>query len=70
MPHKALIKRISIDTAERAHRCRSNKNHLIARGDKRLKIIEGRAKMHYCIACAKKFIAIDTEKLNNIASQL
>lgn len=67
---KALTKRILIDIAERAHRCRSNKRHSIVRGNKRLKVIEGRAKLHYCVECAKKFLEADIKKLNDYLKEL
>ena len=70
MSHKALTKRISIDTAQRAHKCRYNKNHLIAQGGKRLKVIENRSITHYCADCAKKFLKADIQKLNNILDQI
>lgn len=70
MPLKSLTKRISIDIAQRAHKCHANKKHIINRGDKRLKIIEGRSELHYCVGCAQKFLFADIEKLNTITKQL
>lgn len=67
---KSLIKRILIDTALKSHNCRYNKKHHIACGDKRLKVIEGRSRLHYCVECAKKFLGDDIEKLKNILSEL
>lgn len=67
---KVLIKRISVDIALHSHKCRYNKQHIIAQGDKRLKVIEGRKQSHYCIDCAKKFVCADIERLQNILSQL
>jgi hypothetical protein len=70
MSQKSLTKNVSIDTAVRSHKCRYNKGHLIAKGDKRLKVKEGRSEMHYCIECAKKFLQTDIEKLNSVLTQL
>ena len=70
MPFKSLTKNISIDTALRSHKCRYNKNHQITAGTKRLKVKEGRSETHYCIDCAKRFLEVDINKLNEIFKQL
>lgn len=70
MPQKTLTKNVSVDIAERAHKCRYNKKHLIARGDKRMKVKEGRSEAHYCIECAKKFLIADIEKLGVVLGEL
>lgn len=70
MSFKSLTKRISVDTAKRAHKCRYNKDHQIGAGEKRLKVIEGRSEQHYCLVCAKRFLGADIEKLNGILDGL
>lgn len=67
---KSLVKNISVDEASRSHKCRYNKKHAILRGNKRLKVVEGRAEYHYCVECAKKFIDSGIAKLNIILNQL
>ena len=67
---KSLIKRMLVDVALKPHKCRWNKRHHIAAGDKRLKVIEGRSKLHYCTECAKKFLGTGIEDLSNILSGL
>lgn len=67
---KSLVKNISIDKAVRSHSCHYNKKHIISRGNKRLKVVEGRKQSHYCVECAKKFINSSMEKLSTILSQL
>jgi hypothetical protein len=67
---KSLVKNISVDEAMRSHSCHHNRRHIISRGNKRLKVIEGRAVSHYCVECAKKFINSGIEKLNTVLGQL
>lgn len=67
---KKLTKRLLVDVAERSHGCHNNKTHQIRKGSKRLKVTEGRSAQHYCIECAKKFLATGIEELGNISSQL
>lgn len=69
-PQKKLTKRLLVDIALHSHGCHNNKNHQIIKGTKRLKVIEGRSEQHYCIECAKKFLATGIEELGKISSQL
>lgn len=50
---KSAIKNISWDIALNSHKCKNNSKHPITKGDRRLKIKEGRSESHYCIQCAK-----------------
>lgn len=70
MSDKSLVKNLVIDTAERAHLCRSNKKHSITKGQKRLSIKEGRSTFRYCTDCAKKFLTKDTLKLQGLLSEI
>jgi len=67
---KSLLQRVSIDVALKGHKCQHNKSHLIARGERRLKLTVGRSYQHYCIECALKIIESDIEKLASIRKQL
>ena len=67
---KSLTKTMTVDYALHSHRCRFNKRHAIAKGDKRLTVKEGRSEMRYCVECAKKFLRTGIDKLNTILSEL
>jgi hypothetical protein len=54
---KVLHKRLKVDDAGKSHKCQHNSNHSIRRGDKRLKVTEGRTDEHYCLDCAAKFLS-------------
>jgi len=60
---KSLVIRTEVDTAGRAHNCQASAKHRIEKGDVRLKVKKGRSWEHYCLACAKKIIGLDLEKL-------
>jgi len=64
---KSLVIRIEIDEARRAHNCQSNSNHRITKGQKRLKVRNGRTWDHYCLECAKSIVQRDTQKLQELA---
>jgi hypothetical protein len=70
MSQKSLTKNVLVDNALHSHKCRFNKRHAIAKGDKRLKVKEGRSEMHYCVECAKKFLQAGIEKLNGVLGEL
>lgn len=60
---KSLIIRAEIDGAQRAHNCQGNASHRINRGDKRLKVRNGRSWDHYCVSCAIIILGRDIEAL-------
>jgi len=39
---KSIVKNVSWDVALQSHKCKRNLKHIIAKGDRRLKIKEGR----------------------------
>jgi hypothetical protein len=49
--------------AGRAHNCRFNKNHRLEKGQRRLTIKSEGDEHHYCVACAKSFLAADIKRL-------
>lgn len=67
---RSLVTRTEVDEAQRSHNCQGNRGHRINRGDKRLKVIDGRGHDHYCIDCAKTITKRDIERLEAIARQL
>lgn len=67
---KSLLKTVAVTVAERRHTCRHNEGHVILKGDKRLTVTEDRSKQHYCLTCARSFIARDLGRLGEIQSAL
>lgn len=63
---KSIVISASIDEALKAHNCQANNNHRIQKGEKRMKVRNGRSWNHYCIECSKKILNIDIEKLNQL----
>jgi len=59
-----------IDVAARSHTCRRNEAHLIARGQRRLKVRDGRSWKHYCLECAQKILAHDIAELNDVLNRV
>jgi hypothetical protein len=55
--------------AGRAHDCRYNKNHRLEKGQRRLTIKSDGDKHHYCVACAKTFLAADIKRLQILLQQ-
>ncbi len=56
--------------AQRAHNCQSNTRHRIERGDRRLKVRNGRSWDHYCLECAKVIARRGIAKLEALARRL
>jgi hypothetical protein len=55
--------------AGRAHDCRNNKDHRIEKGQQRLTIKSDGDEHHYCVACAKTFLAADIVRLQSVLAQ-
>lgn len=53
---KSLLIRVEVDEAQRAHSCQANASHRFERGDRRLKVRNGRSWDHYCVVCAALMI--------------
>lgn len=70
MARKSLVQRCEVDETINAHNCQQNKNHRLVRGDKRLKVWNGRSPDHYCAACALATIKADISKLEALAAAL
>lgn len=67
---RSLVERTLIDEAGRAHNCQANARHRIQKGDKRLKVRNGRSWDHYCLNCAGTIIERDIAKLREILEEL
>lgn len=66
MATKSLVIRVLTDQALKAHNCQANKRHRIERGDRRLKVRNGRSWDHYCMSCAAVILSRDIEKLTTL----
>ena len=60
---KSLILSMEITVAGRAHNCRQSDRHRIEKGKKRLTVRSDGDQHHYCLACARTFLAKDVERL-------
>lgn len=67
---KSLIVNMEFTTAGNSHNCRHNDSHRITKGTKRLTIKTDDGPQHYCLACAKSFIARDLERLQNLLTEV
>lgn len=67
---KSLIVSMEITAAGRAHDCRYNKNHHFEKGDRRLTVRSDGEEHHYCLACAKVFLARDVERLRAFLAEV
>ena len=61
-----LLRSVSTGTAGKRHGCRSNANHVLLKGDRILIVKMERDHFHYCVDCARKFIATTREKLTTL----
>jgi hypothetical protein len=66
---KSLLIRVEVDEAQKAHNCQANAAHRLERGDKRLKVRNGRSWDHYCAACAALMIQRDIAELQALQPQ-
>ena len=67
---KSLRIRAEVDVAQRAHNCQGNVRHRIERGDKRLKVRNGRSWEHYCLECARTIVRRDIGAFEALAREL
>lgn len=70
MARKSLVQHSEVDVTVNAHNCQQNQRHRLQRGDKRLKVRNGRSHDHYCATCALATIQADIAKLQALAAQL
>lgn len=66
---KSLIVSMEITDAGTSHNCRNNENHRIAKGDKRLTVKTDDGPRHYCLACARGFLAKDLDRLQVLLAE-
>ena len=67
---RSLRIRAEVDVAQRAHNCQGNVRHRIERGDKRLKVRNGRGWDHYCLECARTIVRRDIGALEALTHDL
>ena len=67
---KSLLKTVSVDIAKRQHKCQHSSKHVISKGEKRLKIKNGRSDEYFCVECANSFLDQSTAALNKISQEL
>jgi hypothetical protein len=63
---KSLIIRVEIDEVQKAHNCQASATHRLVRGDKRLKVRNGRSWDHYCVSCAIAILGRDIAELQTL----
>lgn len=69
MATKSLVMRVQIDHALKAHNCQANARHRLEKGDRRLKVRNGRSWDHYCVPCATNILTRDMAKLRAFLAQ-
>lgn len=67
---RSLIEQARVDEAIRAHNCQANARHRIQKGEKRLKVRNGRSWDHYCLECARTIVGRDIDKLEELSGDL
>lgn len=70
MAIKSLLTRVEIDEALKAHNCQASRRHRLERGDRRLKVRNGRSWDHYCASCAAAILGRDIAELQAILARL
>ncbi len=70
MAVKSLVIRVEIDEALKAHNCQANARHRIEKGNRRLKVRNGRSWDHYCLSCATEILGRDITKLQALQNQV
>lgn len=66
---RSLIVSMEITTAGKSHNCRHNDNHRIPMGARRLTISSDGDRHHYCLDCAKGFLAKDIGRLKALLEE-
>ncbi len=66
---KSLLIPVETDEALKAHNCQASARHRIERGEKRLKVRNGRSWDHYCARCATIIIERDVAELQALREQ-
>jgi hypothetical protein len=70
MATRSLVIRAEVDKAKKAHNCQANSRHRLEKGDKRLKVRNGRSWDHYCANCAVAIIKKSIATLQDLQCAL
>jgi len=69
-PKSLIPGKVTVDLAKKAHNCQHVSSHRILRGDRRLKVPNGRSWDHYCVSCALQTIKADMDRLKSLVKDL
>jgi hypothetical protein len=67
---RSLLVSMEITAAGKSHNCRHNESHRIAMGARRLTISSDGDKHHYCLDCARGFLAKDIDRLKALLNEI
>jgi hypothetical protein len=67
---KSLIIQVEIDEVLKSHNCQANAKHRLLKGEKRLKVRNGRSWDHYCVCCANSILERDVAELQGLQRDL
>jgi hypothetical protein len=69
--HKSLLLNVRIETARKLRRCKHNKKHSIAGGEKAIVVSSGQFdKKGYCLECGRKMIELTRTELDQLATDV
>jgi hypothetical protein len=55
---------------QKAHNCQASAAHRLVRGDKRLKVRNGRSCDHHCVSCATVILERDIAELQQLRAAI
>ena len=67
---RSLVTPVKFDAVQRAHNCQANARHRLERGDRRMKVRNGRSWDNYCASCSQRILDSDIEKLQALRAEL
>ena len=67
---KSLLVSMGWTEAGRAHNCRSDAKHRIEKGDRRLTVKQDGDDLHYCEACAVRFLDKDIQRIAALRAEV
>jgi hypothetical protein len=67
---RSLLKSVAAGKAGRRHNCRADAKHVLVKDDPILIVKIDRDKYHYCLDCARKFIATARKNLDALETEL
>lgn len=67
---KSVLVSMEVTVAGSSHNCRFNDGHRIHKGEWRLTIKEDGSSRHYCLSCARAFLAKGLERLRVLQTEV